>query len=86
LQGRIEINGTVYLLSEMLAPDDGHFLGWQLCRPADGCIDASCYSLFATDDGMACNCPDAQYRRGPHGCKHSHALTASIERLEISIP
>ncbi len=86
-QGRLEINGVVYLLSELL-DDDQCPVGWVLTRPAVGRTDAASYTVDTAQAGPAptpaeclCSCPDADFRPRPGGCKHARALCAALAYL-----
>jgi hypothetical protein len=86
-KGRLLINGVEYLVLELLSPDDGYPLGWQLLRPAAGRVDAASYCVLVHDGDLLCDCPDSTYRPDrPEGCKHQRALAAALRALERTPP
>jgi hypothetical protein len=84
-QGRLLINGTEYLVLELLCPETVLPLGWTLVRPALGRrIDASSYDVLIHGDELLCDCPDATFRpsRPAGGCKHCKALCVALAALD----
>ena len=78
--GLLEINGTLYLVTEQQFEHENAVGGrlWDL-KKADGIT----YRLALNADAdLACDCPHAVYRHAETTCKHVRGLMPALEELD----
>jgi hypothetical protein len=80
LVGYLDIRGTIYRGREQQFEYENGMAGrlWDVRKP-----DGTTYRLTLNAEGeLACDCPDATYRRDGHGCKHCTSIQAAYAELD----